>query len=185
LSFLLSVARGIDALNENVGKAVAWLALLMVIVQFAVVILRYVFGIGSIFLQESIIYLHAVVFMVGAGYTLLHSGHVRVDIFYREASPRQKAVVDLLGVVVFLVPVCSLIWWASWPYVASSWRVFEGSRETSGIQAVFLLKTVILGAAGHFDGNTISTDPRRNRAVASRRGGRADLTWRSRKRSSS
>ena len=144
MSFLLSVARGIDGLNENVGKAVAWLVLLMVIVQFAVVILRYVFGIGSIFLQESIIYLHAVVFMLGAGYTLLHSGHVRVDIFYREASPRRKAVVDLLGVVVFLVPVCALIWWASWPYVGSSWRVFEGSRETSGIQAVFLLKTVIL-----------------------------------------
>ncbi len=144
MSFLVSVARGIDALNENIGKAVAWLALLMVLVQFAVVILRYVFGIGSIFLQESIIYLHAVVFMLGAGYTLLHGGHVRVDIFYREASPRRKALVDLLGVVVFLVPVCALIWWASWPYVANSWRVFEGSRETSGIQAVFLLKTVIL-----------------------------------------
>lgn len=144
MSFLVSVAQRIDALNENIGKVVAWLALMMVIVQFIVVIMRYVFGIGSIFMQESIIYLHAVVFMVGAGYTLLHNGHVRVDIFYREASPRRKAVVDLVGVVIFLIPVCALIWWASWPYVASSWEVFEGSRETSGIQAVFLLKTVIL-----------------------------------------
>ena len=142
--FLVSVAQRIDALNENIGKAVAWLALLMVIVQFIVVIMRYVFGIGSIFMQESIIYLHATVFMLGAGYTLLHNGHVRVDIFYREASPRRKAVVDLLGVAIFLIPVCALIWWGSWPYVANSWRVFEGSRETSGIQAVFLLKTVIL-----------------------------------------
>ncbi len=142
--FLVSVAQRIDALNENIGKAVAWLALLMVIVQFIVVIMRYVFGIGSIFMQESIIYLHATVFMLGAGYTLLHNGHVRVDIFYREASPRRKAVVDLLGVMIFLIPVLALIWWGSWPYVANSWRVFEGSRETSGIQAVFLLKTVIL-----------------------------------------
>ena len=142
--FLVSVAQRIDALNENIGKAVAWLALLMVIVQFIVVIMRYVFGIGSIFMQESIIYLHATVFMLGAGYTLLHNGHVRVDIFYREASPRRKAVVDIVGVAIFLIPVCALIWWGSWPYVANSWRVFEGSRETSGIQAVFLLKTVIL-----------------------------------------
>ena len=144
MNFLVSVAQRIDALNENIGKAVAWLALLMVIVQFIVVIMRYVFGIGSIFMQESIIYLHAIVFMLGAGYTLLHNGHVRVDIFYREASPRRKAVVDILGVAIFLIPVLALIWWGSWPYVANSWRVFEGSRETSGIQAVFLLKTVIL-----------------------------------------
>lgn len=142
--FLVSVAQRIDALNENIGKAVAWLTLLMVIVQFIVVIMRYVFGIGSIFMQESIIYLHATVFMLGAGYTLLHNGHVRVDIFYREASPRRKAMVDIVGVAIFLIPVCALIWWGSWPYVANSWRVFEGSRETSGIQAVFLLKTVIL-----------------------------------------
>lgn len=142
--FLVSVAQRIDALNENIGKAVAWLALLMVIVQFIVVIMRYVFGIGSIFMQESIIYLHATVFMLGAGYTLLHNGHVRVDIFYREASPRRKAMVDIVGVAIFLIPVCALIWWGSWSYVANSWRVFEGSRETSGIQAVFLLKTVIL-----------------------------------------
>ena len=138
------MARYIDAFNENIGKAIAWLALLMVMVQFVVVVMRYVFGMGSLFLQESVIYLHAVLFMVGAGYTLLHGGHVRVDIFYREASQRGKALVDLIGVVVFLVPICALIWWASWPYVASSWAVLEGSREVSGIQAVFLLKSVIL-----------------------------------------
>ena len=144
MSYLSWLAGRIDALNDTVGKAVAWLALAMVLVQFTVVVMRYVFGIGSIFMQESIIYLHAVVFMVGAGYTLLHNGHVRVDIFYREASARRKAVVDLAGVALFLLPVCGLIWWGSWPYVANSWRVFEGSRETSGIQAVFLLKSVIL-----------------------------------------
>ncbi len=122
----------------------AWLALLMVVVQFVVVVLRYVFGVGSIMMQESIVYMHGILFMLGAGYTLLHGGHVRVDIFYRPASETFKAWVDLFGVVVLLLPVCILIFIYSLPYVENSWHVFEGSKETSGIQGVFLLKTVIL-----------------------------------------
>jgi TRAP-type mannitol/chloroaromatic compound transport system permease small subunit len=143
VTFLASLARLIDALNDAVGRFTAWAALAMVIVQFAVVVLRHVFGLGSIMLQESVVYLHAILFMVGSGYTLLHGGHVRVDIFYRHAAARKKALIDLAGVVIFLIPVCLLIWWVSWPYVVNSWLIFEGSRETSGIQAVFLLKTVI------------------------------------------
>ncbi len=143
MTFLASLARRIDAVNDAVGRFTAWAALAMVIVQFAVVVLRYVFGVGSIMLQESVVYLHAILFMVGSGYTLLHGGHVRVDIFYRHAAARKKALIDLAGVVIFLIPVCLLIWWVSWPYVVNSWLIFEGSRETSGIQAVFLLKTVI------------------------------------------
>ncbi|HJN23219.1 MAG TPA: TRAP transporter small permease subunit [Rhodospirillales bacterium] len=143
MTFLASLARLIDALNDAVGRFTAWAALAMVIVQFAVVVLRHVFGLGSIMLQESVVYLHAILFMVGSGYTLLHGGHVRVDIFYRHAAARKKALIDLAGVVIFLIPVCLLIWWVSWPYVVNSWLIFEGSRETSGIQAVFLLKTVI------------------------------------------
>ncbi len=143
MTFLASLARLIDALNDAVGRFAAWAALAMVIVQFAVVVLRHVFGLGSIMLQESVVYLHAILFMVGSGYTLLHGGHVRVDIFYRHAAARKKALIDLAGVVIFLIPVCLLIWWVSWPYVVNSWLIFEGSRETSGIQAVFLLKTVI------------------------------------------
>ena len=143
MTFLASLARLIDALNDAVGRFTAWAALAMVIVQFAVVVLRHVFGLGSIMLQESVVYLHAILFMVGSGYTLLHVGHVRVDIFYRHAAARKKALIDLAGVVIFLIPVCLLIWWVSWPYVVNSWLIFEGSRETSGIQAVFLLKTVI------------------------------------------
>ena len=141
---LASLIRAIDTTNENIGRVVAWVALTMVLVQFIVVVMRYVFGIGSIMMQESVVYMHAILFMVGAGYTLLHGGHVRVDVFYRDASPRRKALVDLAGGFVFLLPVCLLIVWSSWTYVASSWRVFEGSKETSGIQGVFLLKTVIL-----------------------------------------
>jgi TRAP-type mannitol/chloroaromatic compound transport system permease small subunit len=106
--------------------------------------MRYVFGYGSIMMQESVIYLHAILFMIGSGYTLLHNGHVRLDIFYRDASIRTKALVDLWGSIGLLIPVTVLIWWFSWPYVAGSWEVLEGSRETSGIHAVFLLKTVIL-----------------------------------------
>lgn len=146
-----TLARAIDALNDWTGRALSWLALAMVLVEFLIVLLRYVFGVGFIFMQESVVYMHALVFMLGAGYTLLHNGHVRVDIFYREASPRRKAWVDLAGSIAFLLPLTGLIAWVAWPYVASSWAVFEGSKETSGIPAVFLLKSVILVfAAGLF-----------------------------------
>ncbi len=116
----------------------------MVLVQFGIVILRYVFAVGFIPLQESIWYLHGMLFMLGAGYTLLHEGHVRVDIFYRSASARYKALVDLLGVLVFLLPVCLISWSLSWRYVLNSWRIREGSTEVSGLPYIYLLKTVIL-----------------------------------------
>jgi TRAP-type mannitol/chloroaromatic compound transport system permease small subunit len=142
-------ARVIDRLNETVGVTVAWLALLMVLLEFAVVMMRYVFGLGSVKMQESIVYMHAIVFMVGAGYTLLHNGHVRCDIFYAAASPRRQALVDLFGVFVFLLPTCALIGWVAWPYVAAAWAVREGSPEGSlGIPGVYLLKSVVLVFAG-------------------------------------
>ena len=120
----------------------------MVLIQFAVVVMRYIFGIGSIMMQESVIYLHGVLFMIGAGYTMLHDGHVRVDIFYRESSPRNKAIVDLAGSLLLLLPVCILFFTSSYQYIINTWAVFEGSRETSGIQGVFLLKSVIWVFAG-------------------------------------
>lgn len=139
-----SVAGVIDALNVRIGRACAWLSLAIVIVQFLVVVGRYVFGVGSILVQESIVYMYAFLFMLAAAYTLRQDGHVRVDILYREADPRWKALVNLLGAVFFLIPVCILIAWVSWPYVSASWAVLEGSKETSGIPGVFLLKTVII-----------------------------------------
>lgn len=144
---LAALARKIDGLSEFVGRATSWIILPMVLVQVTVVLMRYVFGVGSILMQESVVYMHAMLFMMTAGYTLLHHGHVRIDILYREASPRRKALVDLWGVIVFLLPVCTLTWWVAWPYVATAWSVLEGSRETSGIPAVFLLKTLILAFA--------------------------------------
>lgn len=138
------LAQRLDSINEYIGRAVAWGTLLMVLIQFIVVIMRYVFGIGSIFLQESIIYLHALVFLVGGGYTLLYDGYVRVDIFYREATARNKAWVNLFGVLLLLIPVAVLIFVSSWPYVAASWQALEGSKESSGIHGVYLLKSTIL-----------------------------------------
>ncbi|MFC1672796.1 TRAP transporter small permease subunit [Pseudomonadota bacterium] len=138
------ITKAIDALNDLIGRGAAWLAIVMVLLQFFVVMLRYVFSINFIMMQEGVVYLHATLFMLGAAYALLHEGHVRVDIFYRTASPRKKALVDMVGSVFFLLPVCGLIMAASWPYVARSWSMLEGSMETSGIQLVFLLKSLIL-----------------------------------------
>ncbi|MBB4302875.1 TRAP-type mannitol/chloroaromatic compound transport system permease small subunit [Rhodobium orientis] len=138
------LAQAIDAVNSAIGKFVAWFALFIVLLQFAIVVGRYVFGVGSIWAQELIVYMHAFNFMLAAAYTLRNDGHVRVDIFYREAAPAKKALVNLLGAAFLLIPVCILIVWVSRDYVAGSWAVFEGSKETSGIQGVFLLKTAIM-----------------------------------------
>jgi len=116
----------------------------MVFMTVVIVVLRYYFGSGSIALQESITYLHGIVFMLGIAFTLQRGGHVRVDIFYRGFSPRRKALVDLLGGLVFLLPVSLLIFIFSWDYVAASWAIGETSEERSGIQGIYLLKTLLL-----------------------------------------
>ena len=134
----------IDRTNDLVGRGLAWLSIAMVSVQFIVVIMRYVFGVSWLMMQESIIYMHGILFMIAAGYTLLHDGHVRVDIFYRDASERTKALVDMLGSALLLLPVVGVIFIGALPYVRQSWSSLEGSVETSGIPAVYLLKSVIL-----------------------------------------
>jgi TRAP-type mannitol/chloroaromatic compound transport system permease small subunit len=145
---LASLARGIDAINESIGRVIAWLALGMVLIQVVVVIMRYVFGLSVLTMQESIWYMHSIVFLVAAGYTLLHNGHVRVDILYGNVGPIAKAKIDLFGVIFILLPLCVMIWWVSWPYVAAAWAVREGSVEVSGIQGVYLLKSCMLIFAG-------------------------------------
>lgn len=123
---------------------VSWLSLLMVIVTFIVVALRYVFDAGSIALQESITYLHASVFLIGAAWTMQQDAHVRVDIFYTNFSEEARAWVDFLGSVFLLLPFMVFISWVSWDYISASWSVLEGSREAGGLDGVFLLKTLIL-----------------------------------------
>ncbi len=140
---LLQLARRIDALNDVLGRGIAWLTLIMVLMQFAVVVMRYVFGLSSIYMQESIVYMHAIVFLSAAGYTLLHDGHVRVDIFYGSANERQRAWINLIGVLVLLWPMAVTTLLASWGYVLASWRVFEVSPEGTGLPLIFALKTFI------------------------------------------
>ena len=134
----------IQRINEWVGRGIAWLTLFMVLVTFLVVMLRYIFDLGWIAMQESVVYMHGVVFMLGAAYTLKHHAHVRVDIFYQRFSTRARAWVDLFGTLFLLVPVSLFIIWTSWDYVADSWRVVEGSREAGGLPGVFLLKSLII-----------------------------------------
>jgi TRAP-type mannitol/chloroaromatic compound transport system permease small subunit len=138
-----TLANGIDRLNTAIGRAASWCALAIVLIGFAVVLLRYVLGLGSIWLQESILYAHAALFLLAAAWTLKEGGHVRVDVFYADASPRTKAWVDLLGALFLLLPLCFAIVWFSLPYVKGSWAVLERSREASGLPLVFLLKTLI------------------------------------------
>ena len=133
-----------EQISEQTGRAVAWLTLLMVIITFLVVLLRYLFDTGWIALQESITYMHAFVFMLGAAHTMKHEGHVRVDIFYRNMNERQKARVDFFGSLLLLIPVCVFITISSWGYVLSSWGLLEGSPEAGGLPLVYLLKSSML-----------------------------------------
>ena len=129
---------------EWIGKCVAWLVLLMAFVTVIVVARRYIFQAGGeIYLQESVIYMHSLMFMFGLSYAMKHDGHVRVDLFYSRFGPRSKAIVDIAGHILFLLPTCLVIAIFSLEYVAASWRVLEGSREVGGIPGVYLLKTVI------------------------------------------
>lgn len=138
----------IDRTNELLGRAVAWLALLLVLLVAMIVVLRYGFQVGSIALQELVMYLNALLFSLGAAYTLKHQGHVRVDVFYGRLSDRGKRVVDLAGCLLLLCPTMLFILLTSWDYVSLSWRIREGSAESSGLQAIYLLKTTILLLAG-------------------------------------
>jgi|SRR5579862_761984 len=137
------VADAIDRATAAIGRAAAWCCLFAVLAEFAVVLMRYAFGIGSIRLQESVVYAHAALFMLAAAWTLQIDGHVRVDVFYAQARPRAKAFVDLAGAVVFLLPFAAVLGWLSTPYVARSWSILEGSHEVSGLPFVYLLKTLI------------------------------------------
>jgi TRAP-type mannitol/chloroaromatic compound transport system permease small subunit len=137
------LADRIDRLNVAIGRAVAWLVLAVVLLQFALVVARYLFGLGSIWLTETVIYAHAALFMLAAAWTLHASGHVRVDVFYADASARTRARADLIGALLLLLPFMLVLLWLSVPYAARSWAIFEHSQEASGLPLVFVLKTLI------------------------------------------
>lgn len=141
---LTRLAGGIDAVNGAVGRFLGWAALLLIVLQFALVVANHVFSVGSIQAQEARLYINALIFLGAAGYTLLAGEHVRVDLFYRDADPRAKAWVDLIGTLVFLLPVIAILLWAGLPYVAAAWSIREGSTETGGLPFVYVLKSFIL-----------------------------------------
>ncbi len=141
---LEKVADTIDGINEWIGNSVAWLSLMMALVMFLTVILRYVFDMGWIWLQESVNFMHGALFMLAAGFTLKHEQHVRIDVLYESMSPKKKALVNLFGTFFLLFPTCFAVFYFAFPYVQDSWQVLEGSREAGGLPGVYLLKTIIL-----------------------------------------
>ncbi|MCH8172890.1 MAG: TRAP transporter small permease subunit [Proteobacteria bacterium] len=140
----LKIADRLDALNEALGKALGPLVIVLVLVQFALVIMSGVFHVGSIKLQESLLYINSLMFLGAAGYTLLKDAHVRVDVFYRDAPERKKAKINLAGTLFLLFPFLVFVWVIAIPYVFTSWRNLEASFETSGLPIVYILKSFIL-----------------------------------------
>ncbi len=134
----------INQFTEFTGRLISWLTLLLVFAVCSVVVFRYFLNIGSIALQESAMYLHTVVFMGASAYTLKHNGHVRVDVFYRKMSIKQKALINSLGTIFLLIPVCLFIGIVSWDYIARSWAVMETSQDPGGLPFVYALKSLIM-----------------------------------------
>ena len=128
----------LERIGELTGSVMAWLTVLMVLGTFVIVVLRYVFDLGWIAMQESIVWMHAAVFMLGASYTLKHNEHVRVDIFYRRTTAERRAWVDVIGTVVFLLPLAGFVAVTSWDYVSTSWAIREASREAGGLPYPFV-----------------------------------------------
>ena len=141
-----TICRRIDALSRVVGELVAWLTLAMVLTTFVIVVLRYGFAINFIWMQEAVTWMHAAVFMLGAAYALERGEHVRVDVFYRERSPRVRALIDTAGVVLLLAPLMLFFIWVSWDYVLQSWSIREASRQAQGLPfpATPLLKSLLI-----------------------------------------
>jgi len=136
----------LDRFSIACGRLCSWLTLFMVVTTFVIVVMRYALDVGAVWLQESVTWMHAAVFMIGAAYALQQEEHVRVDIFYRSMSPSRRAWVDLLGVLLFLLPVCLFLAYESWSFVAVSWSLKEASREPGGLAYpwVPLLKSIVL-----------------------------------------
>jgi TRAP-type mannitol/chloroaromatic compound transport system permease small subunit len=140
---MTAIADRIDRLMGAIGRAAAWLVLAVVLLQFALVVARYLFGLGSVWFAETVIYAHAMVFMLAAAWTLQVGGHVRVDIFYADVSARTKALIDLAGSALLLLPFAIVLFLLAVPYSARSWAILERSQEASGLPLVFVLKTLI------------------------------------------
>lgn len=138
------IATALDKISRRIGEYLAWLPLALVLVQFTVVVMIYVYSVGSIKLQESLQYINALMFLGGAGYTYLFDEHVRVDLFYARLGARAKAWIDVIGMIVLLIPFLIFFWWTTIPYVTDAWADMDGSVETSGLPFVYILKSILL-----------------------------------------
>lgn len=143
-SITLYIARSLEAITEWTGKIIAWLTLLMVLAVITVLILRNIFHISAIPLQESVSYMHAIIFMLGAAFTLKHNDHVRVDVFYQTFSDKTKAVIDSLGFLLLLLPVSLFIFIYCIDYVVFNWELKEGSNQIGGLPYLYLLKSLLI-----------------------------------------
>ena len=136
----------LDRISIATGRAASWLTLLMVVGTFVIVLLRYALDSGVVWLQEAVTWMHAMVFMLGAAYTLQREEHVRVDIFYREMNRQKQALVNLFGIVLFVAPVCLFFVLESYEYVRVSWSIREVSRDSGGLPYPFIpiLKSLLI-----------------------------------------
>jgi len=146
MNLISFISSKIDVTVKIIGHKVSWLTLIMTVITFLIVILRYVFNIGSIWMQESLVWMHSAIFLMGAAYTLKSDEHVRIDIFYRSFSPKQKSWVNIIGAVFFALPVCIFLLMVAEDFVSSAWSVKEISRDAGGLPypAIPLLKSMLL-----------------------------------------
>lgn len=148
VNFLKVVSKAIDTVNEWVGRGVSWVTLLLVLVVFVDVVMRYLFKTSFVFTQEMEWHLFGFIFLIGAGYTLLHDGHVRVDIIYQRLGTKGRAWINLIGVIFFLLPGCFLVITTSYKFAANSFSMLEGSPDPGGIPFRFIIKGTI--SVGYF-----------------------------------
>lgn len=147
MAFATALAARIGALNEGIGRVLSWLALMLVLLVFGLVAARYAFAVGSVAMQEAALWLHSLVFMLGAAFALKRDAHVRVDLVYQRLSPRARALAELIGTLFLLLPFCAFLCWISLDYVGLAWSLRESSREPGGLPGVYLLKALIPLAA--------------------------------------
>ncbi len=143
---LKTILNTIDKLNESVGRLASWLVLAMVLVICYDVMMRYFFQLGSVALQELQWHFFALIFLLGSAYTLKHDCHVRVDIFYQSQrlSDKHRAIINLVGILLFLLPFCSIILYSSWSFVENAFYYNEGSPDPGGLPHRYLIKGSIL-----------------------------------------
>ena len=144
INILKNLSSTISYINKIAGFICSIIVVLMSLNVFLVVVLRYLFGISFIWMQETYVWMHAYIFMLGAGFTYLNDDHVRIDIIYRSSSKIYKTIVDLVGIIFFLIPLLYIIWIFSYPFVYKSWQMNEISREAGGLSMLYLLKFAIL-----------------------------------------